>query len=352
MIHAMTPTYPAPLRPGDLIAVTAPSSGVAAPLHPRLDLVLAHLRSQGFRVEEGHCLRDERRDASAPADARANELSKLLQRDDVAAIIPPWGGELAVELLDRLDWPALAAARPKWLLGYSDTSTWLLPITLRLGWATAHCPCLMERVPAQNDLLTHATMPMLAAESGSLVEQHQSERWQAQQADWTLVPGAAFQLTEPTLWRCLNRAPDDAVQFGGRLIGGCLNTLAHIAGTAHGDVRAFIESCGADGAVLYLENAELSPTGFVHAMHRLRWSGWLQGLAGVLVGRSAAPDTTAAHQLRYHEALRSTLGELPCPVLVDMDIGHRPPQFTLINGALATVSWSTQHGGHMAQQLS
>jgi muramoyltetrapeptide carboxypeptidase len=347
----MTLTYPAPLRPGDLIAVTAPSSGVAPLLHPRLDLVLAHLRSQGFRVEEGRCLRDERRDASAPADARANELASLLQRDDVAAIIPPWGGELAIELLDRLPWAALRSARSKWLLGYSDTSTWLVPVTLRLGWATAHGPCLMDLAPGQDDPLTSAVMALLAAPRGAQIEQHQSDHWQSKWTDFALVPDTTYQLTEPTLWRCLNRASGAEVRFGGRLIGGCLDTLVHIAGTEHGDVRGFIEGCGSDGVVLYLENAELSPTGFVRAMHSLRWSGWLQGLAGVLVGRSAAPDTTAAHQLRYHEALQSALGELPCPVLVDVDIGHRPPQFTLVNGALATVSWSAERGGRVVQHL-
>ncbi|MCU7372321.1 hypothetical protein PEC18_15975 [Paucibacter sp. O1-1] len=37
-----------------MIAVTAPSSGVPAPLHARLDLVIEHLRAQGYRVVEGH----------------------------------------------------------------------------------------------------------------------------------------------------------------------------------------------------------------------------------------------------------------------------------------------------------
>ena len=348
----MTLTYPAPLRTGDLIAVTAPSSGVAPPLHPRLDRVLAHLRAQGFRVEEGHCLRDERGDASAPADARAGELAALLLRDDVAAIIPPWGGELAIELLDRLPWAALRSARPKWLLGYSDTSTWLVPVTLRLGWATAHGPCLMDLAPGQDDALTRAAMALLAAPHGARIEQRQSDHWQSKGTDFALVPDTTYQLTEPTVWHCLNRAPLDAVQIEGRLIGGCLDTLVHIAGTEHGDVRGFIERCGGEGVVLYLENAELSPTELVRAMHRLHWSGWLQSPAGVLVGRSAAADTTGAHQLRYAEALQATLGQLPCPVLVDVDIGHRPPQFTLVNGALATVTWSAQHGGRLAQQLS
>lgn len=46
----MPPRYPAPLRPGARIKVTAPSSSVDAPLHPRLDLVLHHLRSSGWLV--------------------------------------------------------------------------------------------------------------------------------------------------------------------------------------------------------------------------------------------------------------------------------------------------------------
>ena len=106
------PRYPAPLRAGSRIAVTAPSSGVLPPLHPRLDLNLAQLRAQGFIVEEGDCLRDEHLSASASADARAAELMHFLLRDDIHAVFPPWGGELAIELLDRLDWPALQHVAP------------------------------------------------------------------------------------------------------------------------------------------------------------------------------------------------------------------------------------------------
>jgi len=41
-------------------------------------------------------------------------------------------------LVDLLDWDALAAAEPTWLVGYSDLSTILVPITTRLGWVTVH----------------------------------------------------------------------------------------------------------------------------------------------------------------------------------------------------------------------
>lgn len=344
------PTYPAPLLPRSRIAVTAPSSGVEASLQRRLDIVIAHLRAQGFEVEEGDCLRDERHSASAPAAARAAELMRLLLRDDIDAVIPPWGGELAIELLDRLDWTALRAARPKWLLGFSDTSTLLLPITLRLGWASAHGPGLMDLAPGQNDPLTRNVMAALRCAAGQQFVQLQSSHWQLKWTDFAEDPDTTFQLTETTRWWPLDGAPE--VRFGGRLIGGCIDTLMHTAGTPFGDVRSFIAANAQDGgSVLYLENAEQSPTALVRALHSLRWAGWLEGLNGLLIGRSAAPDSSGPHELRYADALRSTLSDLRCPVLLDVDIGHRPPQMVLINGALAQVQWSEAGGGRVTQLL-
>jgi muramoyltetrapeptide carboxypeptidase len=343
--------YPRPLAAGSRVVVTAPSSGVEPPLHPRLDLCLAQLRAQGFIVEEGQCLRAEQASASAPAAERAAELERTLMRDDVDAVMPPWGGELAMDILDRLDWGALARTRPKWVLGYSDTSTWMLPLTLRLGWATAHGPCLMDLVPAQDDALTRGALQALRLGEHGVLRQRQSRAWQRQWADFATAPASAYTLTEPTHWRSLHGRPREA--FDGRLMGGCLDTLMHTAGTPHADVAAFIARHRTEGVILYLENAELSPSGLVRALHRLRWAGWLEGLSGLLMGRSPAPDTTRAHELRHEGALRQALGALPCPVLLDVDIGHLPPQLVLINGAHAQVRWTAEvasrdgglHGG-------
>lgn len=347
--------YPAPLLAGGRIAITAPSSGVEASMQLRLELCIEGLRTRGFVVEEGQCLRRQQQDASAPAEVRAAELMHYLLRDDIDAIIPPWGGELAIELLDRLDWHALARARPKWLLGYSDTSTLQVALTLRLGWATAHGPCLMDLVDGQDDHLTAHAMSALATPAGGQFEQFQSARWQAQRTDFAIVPDVTYSLTEPTHWRCLNRSADDVVLFGGRLIGGCLDTLMHTAGTPYGDLRRFIADAGSDGAILYVENAKQSPVDVVRALHRLRWAGWLDGVAGLVVGRSAAPDShdqLGGTRLRYADALQRMLASLPCPVLADADIGHLPPQLLLINGARAQVSWSGSGGGRVVQTLA
>ena len=49
----MTVRFPAPLRPGDLVGVTAPSSGVPEVLRPRLEFCVQHLRERGYRVRLG-----------------------------------------------------------------------------------------------------------------------------------------------------------------------------------------------------------------------------------------------------------------------------------------------------------
>jgi muramoyltetrapeptide carboxypeptidase len=57
-----------------------------------------------------------------------------------------------------------------------------------------------------------------------------------------------------------------------------------------------------------------------------------------LIGCSNGCGTTGAHGLRRADALRRSLAHLRCPALVDVDIGHKPPQLTLINAVPAGVA--------------
>ena len=99
--------FPAPLRPGDRIGVTSPSSGVEGAEAVRIDFAIAWLRHRGYEVVVGECMGDEKV-VSAPKEQRAAELTAMLRDPSVRAIVPPWGGELAIDLLDQLDWDELA----------------------------------------------------------------------------------------------------------------------------------------------------------------------------------------------------------------------------------------------------
>jgi len=73
-------------------------------------------------------------------------------------------------------------------------------------------------------------------------------------------------------------------------------------------------------------------------------NGWFEDLSGLMLGRSTGPLPEKAGSLTYEEALLAVLADLPYPVLYDVDIGHMPPQFTLINGATAQVTLEAGRG--------
>lgn len=342
--------FPRPVQTGQTIAVTAPSSGLSSEAQrARLDLVLRGLREQGFEVREGQCLRVDHKHVSAPAAQRASELMSLLLDPSVAAIIPPWGGELATELLTLLDWDALASAQPKWLLGYSDTSTLLMALTLRLGWATAHGPCLMDLVPNQGDPLTPWALRALQHQGHASFEQRSSAFYQSQWIPFEQGVDAPFNLSETSQWRRLGAA-QGSVEFSGRLIGGCLDTVAWLAGSVWGDVPSFRNRHQREGVILYFENAEVPPCGLLRCLLSLQRHGWFDDLSGLLIGRSAVKPVTDPTALTEPEVLLRVFEGAPYPVLVDVDIGHQPPQMTLINGALARVSFDPQ-GSVLTQSL-
>jgi muramoyltetrapeptide carboxypeptidase LdcA involved in peptidoglycan recycling len=340
--------YPAPLEPGDLIAVTSPSSGVPDSMRARLDFCVEHLRQRGYRVVVGSCM-DGSGVVSAPASERAAELSAMLTDPQVAAVVPPWGGECAIELLPLLDFEALADARPTWLVGYSDTSTLMLPLTLRTGIATVHSANLMDtpyRVPGP--LMNW--LDVVAAPVGSTLAQGSAPLYQG--GEWPSFTDnptvGEWELTTPGVWKQL--APGDVgavVQASGRLVGGCLETVAMLPGSPFGDVDGFARSYAPEGLIVYLEVAESSALTAARLLHHVRLAGWFDDANAVLIGRTRAPESSRYSQL---DALRSALGDLDVPVLYDVDLGHVPPQLALVNGALATLEFDGTNG-RLAQQL-
>ncbi|MCF2859778.1 LD-carboxypeptidase [Pseudoalteromonas sp. SMS1] len=339
--------YPAPLTQGSTIAITAFSSGVPAPLHARLDLVLRDLRTRGFEVLEGQCLRDNQQYVSAPRDMRLKELMQFLQDDNIDAIMAPWGGEIAMDLLPELDWASLHNAKPKWLLGFSDISTLLTAISSKLGWATCHCTNLMQLSLNQSDPLTSSVFDFLRLPKGSRFEQSSAKYFEATYADYAVDPTAQFNLTEPVRWKLLNKKSvlSESVEFSGRLIGGCLDIHVMLYGSEY-----FKPELHIDGPyIFYFENAELKPTQYYRALQGLKLQGAFKNAAGILIGRNAVPDESGA-PLSSIEALEMALGEVSIPVIYDVDISHLAPNLTLVNGAYANITLDN-HVATVSQSL-
>lgn len=113
---------------------------------------------------------------SAPARERAGELT-LLTDPAVRAVVPPWGGELAIEVVPHVD--------------------------VQAGTASLHGQNLMD---------TPYLLPQ------------QVMHW----SDVAALPGSTV------------------FEVAGRLTGGCIEVLAPLAGTPHGDVAGFARAHAAE----------------------------------------------------------------------------------------------------------
>ncbi|WP_278258536.1 hypothetical protein [Nocardioides convexus] len=83
--------FPAPLRPGDTIAVTAPSAGVGGAAADRVAFCVDWLRAQGYDVVVGTCM-DGSGITSAPADQRAAEPPRCSPTPRCGACCRPGAG--------------------------------------------------------------------------------------------------------------------------------------------------------------------------------------------------------------------------------------------------------------------
>lgn len=327
----MTVRFPRPLREGDTIGVTAPSSGVAPPMEARLEVALAAVRARGFEVELGECLLGDGV-VSAPKEARAAELTRMLADPRIAAVVPPWGGELAVDLLDQLDWDHLATLEPTWVVGFSDTTSVLLPLTTRLGWATLHGHNLMDTPYAVHEGLLGwiDTLTGPSTFTQTSPGRFRTAGWD----DYVGDPGVTrMSLDGVGDWSLLDPA-HEGCSFSGRLVGGCIDVLGPLAGTPYGDVRAFARTHAPEGTVVLLEAAEQGALDVCRALHAMRLAGWFEGAAGVLVGRTSAP---AVDGFTQRDAVADALGMLGVPVVLDVEHGHVQPFAALVAGALAHV---------------
>lgn len=318
------------------IGVTAPSSGVGEELHELLRLSIVRMELQGFEIICGDTIWTQNKAKSSPARIRAAELNNMMKDDQIGIIIPPWGGELLIEILEHLDFDHFKA---KWILGYSDISALLLATTLKTGMATAHGTNLIDLRGEYSDSTTGMWKPVLLTKAGESVLQYSSEKYQ-KEWEHSSPSSSVFHLTEKTCWKSVQK---NHVQIQGRLLGGCIDVIRHLIGTPFGDVQHFQRNSLHNEPILwYLENCELSTVDLRRSLVQMKLAGWFDHCSGLLFGRSAANQPISNYTVEdiYNELYE----ELQIPIIYDIDCGHLPPQITFINGAHAEVEVNDGRG--------
>ena len=279
------------LPPGGTVSIVNPSSPVELDL---LDAGIAALKARGFRVIVApHVCDRDGHHAGSPA-ARAADFSAAYADPAVDVLWCARGGSSSLRLLPLLDWAALAALPPKMLIGYSDTTSLLIPLTQRVGAVALHGPLVFELGALAPDVLD----------------------WQLRllqdPAPAGLVPGAA---------------PDTLVPgtAEGALCGGCLSLVVATLGTPY--------QINAAGKLLLIEDIGEAPHRIERMLAQLAQAGVLDGAAGFIVGQ--ATDADDAHALPMRQIWSDLLIPYGKPTVLGFPFGHVTPNYALPLGVRA-----------------
>jgi muramoyltetrapeptide carboxypeptidase len=336
--------YPKGLQEGQTIGITAPSSGVESELHNLVLESQKQFENRGYQIKIGETVWTQTKAASATKEKRAKELNEMFQNQNIHAIIPPWGGQILQEILPLIEWDRI---EPKWVLGYSDTSTFLLALTLKTGIATAHGTNLVDLRSDEWDESTKKFLEVLSSEEGATINQKSSSFYQSEWDHDKKIDPYVFKLDTETNWVTVGNQP---VEMQGRLLGGCIDTIRHLIGTPYGNVQEFQQKhIHNEPIVWYLENCELFATDFHRTMLHMQQSGWFDHATGIIFGRTSAGQEVGGFTTL--DALERLAETTKLPIIYNADIGHIPPQLTFVNGANAVIK-ATNGKGEMTMYLT
>jgi muramoyltetrapeptide carboxypeptidase len=295
---------PAPLRPGDTIAIVAPAGPVN---RDALERGCAYLCELGYKPVYRESIFDRELYFAGSTARRLAELHDAFCNPDVRGILCARGGYGCNHLLPQLDFE-LIRLNPKIFIGLSDITTLLTAIHDRSGLITFHGP-------------------MAAAQFSERAVGLKS--WHC-----ATISDIPFALRAETL------AGGEAE---GILYGGCLSLLVQSLGTPW-EIRT-------EGTILFLEDVNEAAYRIDRMLMHLKLAGKLAEVRGIAFGdslvKAASPaaagfESGAGSERAVVETsivaatvVRNVLGDLGIPIAIGIRSGHVYPSSTLPIGVRA-----------------
>lgn len=323
------------IRPGDTIGVTATSGGITNELKKkRVANATEQLERRGYNViyTENLYTADHRGCSSSGAE-RAAQFNRLLDDSNVSCILAAAGGDYLMEMLDEVDFEKLKA-NPKWFQGFSDNTGLVYPIVTTCDIAAVYgCHISDFGMNPWQKSVTNA----LGVLEGNLNVQKSFDYFESERHDY--VTGfEGYYKDEPVRWK--NARGEEKIEISGRLLGGCLDVIAFLIGTKYDGTEQFVNNYAKDGILWNLESFNMEDVVLITHLWQMKQRGYFRNAKGFLFGRPCMYHSWT--EQTYEEAVLSILGDLDVPIIFDADIGHKGPQFSVIEGAMAKV---TSEGG-------
>ena len=270
----MSLKIPKKIVPGNTIGVCAPSGSFEPDI---LYQGIRIIESMGFKTFLPPGLELRKRYLAGDDNHRASVLNMLFADPDIDAVMCARGGFGALKLLPLLDYD-LIQNHPKLFVGFSDITALLLAIRERASLQVIHGPVITSL---------------------------------AKSCDLT-VNSLYLQLTEniPDTIDLKNGISLRPGNVKGRLAGGNLATISHMAGTAF---QPDFRKC-----ILFLEDTGEKPYKIDRMLTHLKMAGVFDGVQGVVTGSfSNCGDINMIYDI-----LLEIFDDKNVPIMAGLDAGH------------------------------
>lgn len=332
--------YPEFLKENGTIGFVAPSFGCGIePYKSAFENAKRKWQTAGYGLDIGpNCYAVEGVGISNTPEKCGRELTDYYVSDQNDCLISCGGGELMCEILNYVDFEAIAKAKPKWYMGYSDNTNMTFLLTTLCDTASIYGPCAaafgMEPWhPSIGDAFALLKGKKLTFDSYGM--------WEKESLKDEAHPLLPYNCTEPLQVKLF--APDESGSLAevretvmeGRLLGGCMDCLVNFLGTKFDKVNAFSEKYKEDGFIWFLEACDLNVFAIRRAMWQMENAGWFAHVKGFLIGRPLNGENSM--NLDHFHAVLATAEKYQVPVIMDADLGHLSPAMPLITGSMAKI---------------
>ena len=329
--------YPKKLVDNDTVGITAIS--LSANLE-KIDMAEENLKKYGLNIIETSDVRNEPKNfVSASDKQRAEEFVKLYLDDNIKHIIAARGGEFAIDIIPYLHKYKDDIEKNnvvKYLQGYSDISLINYYLTTNYNIATLHAENISDFSMKKYHESLINTIKLL---NGDIINdefiQDSFDKYQKEELEDSLE----YNLTEKVKYKSLYKGNE--CSFSGRIIGGCIDVITQLIGTKYDNTINFCKQFD-EGIIWYIDNFGLDSLELYRRLLQMKNAGFFFNTNGFLFGRTindiSNPDFT------YEYALKKALGDLNVNIIYDVDIGHVPPQFTIVNGSYAKFEYFDNEG--------
>lgn len=233
-------------------------------------------------------------------EERLANLQEMLDREDIKAIWCARGGYGTARLIDKINWEKFKE-NPKWIIGYSDITALHNHINMNFGIATLHAT-MPVNVPKNTPEALTGVLHILR---GGFPQYH----------------------VAPHPFNREGKAE-------GVLLGGNLSMIYSLCGSP--------TALKTDGAILFLEDLDEYLYHIDRMMLNLKRNGYLQNLAGLIVGgMTDMRDNAVPFGKTAEEIIAEHVAEFDYPVCFGFPAGHLDDNRPIIMGGKTVLEVSS-----------